>query len=199
MNELKFLELKIDRLNEASALMHRIFHEYNAEGCTEESIQIFKRLTSPESFSEFLEARDKIDKFFNMWVCVDTSSDEIVGVLSAYYDMLDNFFVDGRYHRRGIARQLFNMMLEYFNPAVIKVSASLYAVDFYRRLGFTDEKEAVINKGMNVIMMKYHHEGGKHSNYQELFLLMDKVREKYGDEKAKEILEKSVKQLNESV
>jgi GNAT superfamily N-acetyltransferase len=178
-----FSELELDRLEEASALMHRAFLRYNAEGCTDESIRVFKNLTSVETFREFLEAREKIEKFFNMWVCIDKDSNEIIGALSAYYDRLDNLFVDERYHKCGIAKRLFEMMLEYFNPAIINVAASLYAAPFYRKIGFADEREEVINKGMKVIMMTYRHEGGEHSKYLELFLLLDRVREKYGEEK----------------
>jgi len=193
---LKFNEIELKRLYEASALMYRVFFEYNSADCTNESIEIFKRLTSPESFRKFLESRNEVKKFFNMWVCIDEENDEIVGVLAAYYDTLDNLFVDKRYHRHGIAKRLFEMMLKYFNPAKIDVSASLYAAPFYRKLGFIGDDEQIINKGMKVIMMTYHHEGGENSEYLELSLLLDKVREKHGEEKMKVILKEAMKELN---
>ena len=184
MNNLEFSVMSIERVGEVSALMHRVFLEYNAEDLTEESIEIFKDLTSVEKFSEWLGWRDKLTEFYDMWICEDVNSGEIVGALSAYYDKLDNLFVDSRYHRKGIAQKLFKMLLETFNPAEVLVYSSLYAQDFYRKLGFVGDEEQVINKGQRVIKMTYRHEGGEYSEYVKFYDLIEKLAEKYGAEKA---------------
>jgi len=188
MSNLKFCELEPDRLEEASALMLRTFLEHNADGVPAESVEIFKKLTSVENFGEWLDWKEKLPKFFNMWVCIDEKTNEVVGALSAYYDRLDNLFVDSRYHRKGIAQRLFTIMLEYFNPDEMKVCASLYAQDFYRKLGFVGDEEQIINKGQRVIMMTYHHEGGEHSEYYELTALLTHLNDKYGEEKASALI-----------
>jgi GNAT superfamily N-acetyltransferase/ribonuclease HI len=188
MANLKFCESEPDRLEEVSALMLRVFLEHNADGVLDESIEIFKKLTSVANFGEWLDWKEKLPKFFNLWVCIDEDTNKVVGALSAYYDRLDNLFVDSRYHRKGIAQRLFTMMLEYFNPDEIKVCASLYAQDFYRKLGFVGDEEQIINKGQRVIMMTYHHESGERSEYYELTALLTHLTEKYGEEKASALI-----------
>jgi len=83
---------------------------------------------------------------------------------------------------------LFKMYLADFNPAAVLVYASLYAQDFYRKLGFIGDEEQVINKGQRVIKMTYQHEGGEHSDYIEWFNLVKFLTEKYGEEKANALI-----------
>ena len=151
----KFIELPIERLPEVSDLMKRVYLRFNDKDGTEASKRVFIEITAPEMFKERLEARDKGSTDFNMWVCIDEACDKIVGVLSATEDLLDCLFVDGDYHNKGIALRLFKIMLEYFNPEQVNVYASLYAADFYRKLGFVGDDVEVINYGTKVIMMLY--------------------------------------------
>jgi GNAT superfamily N-acetyltransferase len=145
--KLKFTEAQPDMLKETSELMQRTFLEHNADELPEVSIEVFKNLTSETTFREGLDWKEKLPKFFGMWVCIDEDTGKIAGALSAYYDRLDNLFVDSRYHRKGIAQSLFKMYLEDFNPAEVLVYASLCAKDFYRKLGFVGNQEQVINRG----------------------------------------------------
>jgi len=158
---LKFTQAQTSQLKEVSALFLRTFLEYNTAECSQESITEFTRLTSAATLTEYLEWNDKLPKFYNIWVCTDEDTGEIVGAAAAYYDRLDNLFVDKRYHRNGIARRLFAMFLEEFNPAVVRLYASFYAQDFYRKIGFVGDEEKVINSGQRVIYMTYKHEGGE--------------------------------------
>ena len=144
----KYSEIQPNQLEEASSLILRTYLEYNTDGLSDESIEEFKRLTTAEYFKEWLDWKDKLPKFFNMWVCTDEDTGKIVGVSVGYYDKLDNLFVDRRYHRKGIAKRLFEIMLEYFNPAKMRVFSSLYAQDFYRKLGFVD---VVVPAGSNLV------------------------------------------------
>jgi len=166
--DFKFTELSIERLPEVSDLMKRVYTKYNDKDGTEESRKVFIEITSPEMFKERLEARDNGSTFYNMWVCIDPLTDKIVGVLSATKELLDCLFVDGDYHNRGIAQKLFKIMLEYFNPEEVEVFASLYAADFYRKLGFVGDDVEVINSGTKVIMMLY-----RNSNNAVLEYFMD--------------------------
>lgn len=152
-SKFKFIELPIERLPEVSDLMKRVYTKFNDKDGTEESKKIFIEFTSSEMFKERLKARDEGSTAFNMWVCIDESGDKIIGMLSAYKEYLDCLFVDGDYHNKGIALRLFKIMLEYFNPEVVEVYASLYAVDFYRKLGFVGSDVEVINSGTKVVFM----------------------------------------------
>ena len=68
------------------------------------------------------------------------------------------FFVEGKYHRQGIGRKLFNGILENNSYSKITVNSSLYAADVYHKLGFCDiycdiYTEQVIN-GVRFIPME---------------------------------------------
>jgi 8-oxo-dGTP pyrophosphatase MutT (NUDIX family)/predicted N-acetyltransferase YhbS len=72
-----------------------------------------------------------------VWVALD--GDQIVGVLRGKPGRLHSLFVDGSYHRRGIGRRLvtrFEQTCLAQGSAAITLSATLYAVPFYTRLGF---------------------------------------------------------------
>jgi len=65
------------------------------------------------------------------------------------------FFVEGKYRRQGIGRNLFEHMLDKTNAEKITVNSSVFARDIYRRFGFRqfeDEKEA---NGLRFIPMVF--------------------------------------------
>lgn len=65
------------------------------------------------------------------------------------------FFVDGKYHRQGIGRKLFEIVLENSVSDKITVNSSPYAVDVYHHLGFTDTDSEQIEDGMRYTPMVY--------------------------------------------
>jgi GNAT superfamily N-acetyltransferase len=72
-------------------------------------------------------------------VLVAEENERIVGVLRGKKDRLQSLFVSGEYHGKGIGRALVerfeNMCLKLGSEA-ISVASSLFAVSFYRRLGY---------------------------------------------------------------
>ncbi len=72
-------------------------------------------------------------------VLVAEADGEIVGVLRGRRDRLQSLFVRGDHHRQGIGRRLverFEAECVRQGAAVIRVAATLYAVPFYRALGY---------------------------------------------------------------
>ncbi len=72
-------------------------------------------------------------------VLVAEESGEIVGVLRGRPGRLASLFVRGDHHRRGIGRALvaqFEAECRARGDAAIHVSATVYAMPFYRALGF---------------------------------------------------------------
>lgn len=56
------------------------------------------------------------------------------------------FFVDGKYHRQGIGKQLFQTIGKDCHSGKMTVNSSPYAVPVYHKLGFCDvDKEQVVN------------------------------------------------------
>ena len=160
--ELTFSELEAERLCEALSLVHDVFLEYQAPDYSDEGagrspdgellahasgIREFMRFIEPDAIKDMLSANK-----MRMWTC--DCGGEIVGVLAADSKHIYLLFVSGQYHRRGIARKLLDMMIEYYGPPEITVNSSPYAVEVYRRLGFADNgKEQVVN-GLRFVPMK---------------------------------------------
>ena len=72
-------------------------------------------------------------------ILVAEKEGEIVGVLRGRRDKLQSLFVRGDHHRQGIGRRLverFEQACREQGAAEIKVQATLYAVPFYRALGY---------------------------------------------------------------
>jgi len=70
---------------------------------------------------------------------VATHNGEIAGVLRGRKERLASLFVSKSYHRQGIGRMLvshFEKENSKLNVTLIRVAATLYAVDFYSRLGY---------------------------------------------------------------
>ena len=65
------------------------------------------------------------------------------------------FFVDGRYHRRGIGTRMFQCLLEDYPDETITLNSSPYGRPFYKAIGFvpTDEEKTV--NGIRFTPMKY--------------------------------------------
>lgn len=82
----------------------------------------------------------------NMYVCVGDDTDEVIAcvTIAPYFEsktesILLSFFVDWRYHRKGIGRLLFNEVKKdalFLRARRIEVPSSLYAERFYLKLGF---------------------------------------------------------------
>ena len=68
-------------------------------------------------------------------------------------------FVDKKHHKKGIARKLFNAVLEELkdnsNATQITVNSSPYAVNAYQHLGFVKTEEEQEKDGIVYIPMRY--------------------------------------------
>ena len=70
---------------------------------------------------------------------IATVNGKIAGVLRGRKERLASLFVSKRYHRKGIGRMLvshFEAESCKLDVEVIRVAATLYAVDFYSKLGY---------------------------------------------------------------
>ena len=147
--EIKVLD--IQDLPEALALVWNVFLEFEAPDYTDEGIQEFKNFLEDDAIKKKITGGQ-----FYMWTCSD--NEKVVGVLMtrppAHISLL---FVDKHYHRKGIARSLFERMIESYGGKDIEitVNSSPYAKEVYHKLGFVDtDTEQTVN-GIRFIPMKF--------------------------------------------
>jgi len=130
---------------EALKLVLSVFMKYEAPDYSEQGIQTFK---------EFITNQESINmlKIYGAFV-----ENKIAGVIATRNNgnHISLFFVDGKYHRHGIGRKLFEYILPKSTGEKITVNSSPYAVEFYRKLGFRPDSGEQITDGIRFTPMTY--------------------------------------------
>lgn len=128
-------ELSPENLPEALELVWKVFSEYEAPDYSEEGIREFYNSIHDEKYLSQLRMYGAFD------------GARLVGVIAVRGGgtHIALFFVDGKYHRRGIGKALFQTMLKRCPAERMTVNSSPYAVPIYRRLGFseTDHEQTI--------------------------------------------------------
>lgn len=132
-----------EEMEEALDLVWKVFLEYEAPDYTEEGIMKFKRTIDDVSW---VDSRDFYGAYDN---------NKILGVIATKDNShIALFFVDGKCHKQGIGRKLYNKVESLNNNGFFTVNSSPYAHEVYKHLGFMDtEIEKCIN-GLRFYPMK---------------------------------------------
>ena len=136
-------EVGKNELKQALDLVSQVFNEFVAVDYSEQGIKSYEdylKIKYDEVLSDIKSGHKKLWGYYQ--------DDEIIGVIATRdVSHIALMFVKKEYHRKGIARQLFDYALaEIINNkkvTQITVNSSPYAVSAYERLGFikTDEKQ----------------------------------------------------------
>ena len=83
-------------------------------------------------------------------------NEKIIGVIATRNNgnHITLFFVDGKYHKKGIGKKLFEKVLKNATSKVITVNSSVYAVEVYHKLGFIDADTEKVDNGIRFTPMK---------------------------------------------
>jgi len=146
-NQYSYKEITQDRLYETLIMVRDVFMEFEAPEYSEEGIEEFLRFLEPDEITDKL-----INNILRIWIC--DFKDNVVGMIAACDNHINLLFVDGKHHRRGIAKQLLKIMIDYFKPGEITVNSSPYAVEAYRRMGFIEIDTEQIVSGIRYTPMK---------------------------------------------
>ena len=136
-------KIKDEEMPMALDLTWRTFLEFEAPDYTEEGIEEFRKSIYDK---EWLAARDFLGAFDN---------EKLLGLIATKnYNHIALFFVDGKYHKQGIGRSLFNKICELNETGFYTVNSSPYAKGVYEHLGFeyTDSEQCV--NGLRFYPMK---------------------------------------------
>lgn len=151
-NKYSIQQLDTVHLQDALRLVWDVFLEFEAPDYCEEGAREFKSFIAYDSIQE-----NMLNNGYLMWGCYD--GQKIVGVLATRLPChISLLFVDKQYHRQGIARQLFAIMLDFYKSSgctEITVNSSPYAREAYHRLGFVDTDTDQTVNGIRFVPMKY--------------------------------------------
>ena len=136
-------KLKKEEMKDALELVWETFLEYEAPDYTEEGVKEFKKSIDDEIW---INERD----FFGAF-----KDKEILGVIATKdTSHIALFFVDGKYHKRGIGKRLYQKVCSINGKGFFTVNSSPYAKEIYEHLGFKSiDKEQCIN-GLRFIPMR---------------------------------------------
>lgn len=127
-------------------LILKVFYEYIAPSYSQEGINTFLNMVSPEILKEMQKNSDQ-------FVMVADYQNQIVGMLAIKnMSHIALLFVDSAFQKQGIGKSLIKVALKTCqekNPNLesITVSSSTNSLSFYKSFGFDVEAEEVNEKG----------------------------------------------------
>lgn len=131
-------------MKRALKLVWEVFLEFEAPDYTEEGIQTFKSTIDDENW---VNQRD----FYGAY----TDDDQLLGVITTKdLSHIALFFVDGKYHKQGIGRELYNKIELLNDKDFFTVNSSPYAHEAYKHMGFVDTDKEQSVKGLRFIPMR---------------------------------------------
>ncbi len=132
---------KTDAIN----LVWNVFLEFEAPDYLDEGINTFRDFINNEDAINGLEIYGAYEK------------GNLTGVIATRNEgsHIALFFVHGKYHRKGIGRKLFEVVVKNSTLELITVNSSPYAAEIYHKLGFVDTDIEQTREGMKFTPMKY--------------------------------------------
>ena len=144
-NPFPIRRLSEDERQTALDLAWVVFSEYESPDYSQEGTEEFRKCLHDEEYLSGLNYYGAFDE------------EKLIGEIAIRPDRkhICFFFVDGRYHRRGIGTRMFRRLLEDYSGETITLNSSPYGLPFYKAIGFvpTDEEKTV--NGIRFTPMKY--------------------------------------------
>ena len=137
-------KLRSCEIGEALYLTWNVFQQYEAPDYTQEGVEEFYKSIHDEKYLSEL-------CWYGAFV-----QDDLVGVLATRSagTHIALFFVEGKYHRQGIGKQLYQTARAANHSNVMTVNSSPYAVPVYHKLGFKDTDSEQIVDGLRFTPME---------------------------------------------
>ena len=150
-NDFTIRRLSEEERQTALDLAWAAFSEYESPDYAPEGTEEFRKCLHDEGYLSGLQYYGAFD------------GEKLTGEIAIRPDKkhICFFFVDGRYHRRGIGTRMFRRLLEDYPYETITLNSSPYGLPFYKAIGFvpTDEEKTV--NGIRFTPMKTVRKGRK--------------------------------------
>lgn len=142
---MKIKQLNKKKLIKALPLVWEVFCEYEAVNYPEAGKQAFWNAIHSEEYLNMLNAYGAFE------------GEELLGIIATRNEgsHIALFFVDGAHHKEGIGRRLWNAVLSENTCETITVHSSLFAVEVYKKLGFSQTDDVQEEGGIQYVPMKY--------------------------------------------
>ncbi len=145
-------EIEESEYSDAMETVWKIFLKFNAPDYSQEGIDNFRKFLVDETLYKLF-----LNKNYRIFAFLD--NDRIEGVASVRNENhISLLFVSDEYQKRGVGTALLNYVRmfcqEYEGKDSMTVNAAPFAVDFYRKYGFTDTDEPRESDGIIYTPMK---------------------------------------------
>ena len=143
--DIQIKTLELFHRDEALELIWKVFMEFEAPDYSQDGVdEFFKSIHDDDWLNQI-----------RMYGAYD--GDKLVGVIATRKEgtHIALFFVDGKYHRKGIGRKLFQRVLEDNKINYMTVNSSPYAVPVYEKLGFIPTDVEQVKNGLRFTPMEY--------------------------------------------
>ena len=137
-------KIRQEEIEKALLLVWQVFQQYEAPDYTQEgSAEFYKSIHDEKYLSELC--------WYGAFV-----QDDLVGVLATRSAgaHIALFFVEGKYHRQGIGKQLYQAARAANHSNMMAVNSSPYAVPVYQKLGFRNTGSEQVVNGLRFTPMK---------------------------------------------
>jgi ribosomal protein S18 acetylase RimI-like enzyme len=140
--------------NEILDLVHTCFDEFVATDCNDDGINFFYQFLQKEEF-----IKRNINETFTL--TAKNTKGSIVGMIEAKNEgHICLLFVGKEYQQKGISKQLFSIAKDLIskknaNNVKMTVNSSIYAVDIYKKLGFTAVGNIKTINGISFVEMEF--------------------------------------------
>lgn len=138
-------KLNQDEVLKALGLVWDTFLKFEAPDYSEEGIKTFHDCINDPSFIDALEFYAAFEHGIIVGVLATRSNGSHIAL----------FFVDGKYHRKGIGRKLFEVVSKKIQSNKMTVNSSPYAVEAYQKLGFITTGTEQVTDGIRYIPMVF--------------------------------------------
>ena len=140
----KILIKYIDNKDMALPLVWNVFLKFEAPEYLEEGVKEFYKSIHDEAY---LQQLCMYGAFLD---------EKLVGIIATRNEKshIALFFVDGKYHRQGIGRKLFEVAKSNCDSDKMTVNSSPYAVPIYARLGFCQTDKEQTENGVRFTPME---------------------------------------------
>lgn len=127
------------------SLVWTVFCEFEASNYSEQAKMIFKSAIYDQNYLAMLDAYGAYKDNVPIGIIATRSEGKHIAL----------FFVDGKNHKQGIGKQLWNLMLSENPNHELTVHSSLYAIPVYERLGFVKTSEIQTEDGITYLPMMF--------------------------------------------